>query len=141
MRLASERAYRGAMPPVKPLKFAMGGAAAVAALLALTSTSSASNATRLRPAVFVVGETEDQPLGLDYGSAAVYEQMASHKLGAIRMSVSYDPSEPTTVQQRDQLERAVTTADLRGLRVLLSVAPGHSADVTRDPSGVRKFAA
>jgi hypothetical protein len=41
----------------------------------------------------------------------VYGQMASHELGAIRMSVDYEPSEPTTVQQLDQLERAITAAD------------------------------
>src|SRR5262249_46171963 len=51
------------------------------------------------------------------------------------------PSQPTTVQQQDQLERAIATADVRGLRVLLSIAPGHSTDVTGDPNGVAKFAA
>ena len=67
--------------------------------------------------------------------------MASHKLGAIRMSVDYEPSEPTTVQQLDQLERAITAADQRGLRVILSISPAHSTDVTSDPNGVKKFAA
>jgi hypothetical protein len=123
------------------LKFALVGLAAVAALLALAAALSAANATRLGPADFVVGATEDQPLGLDDGGAAIYDQMASHGLGAIRMSVDYEPSEPTTVQQRDQLERAITTAHLSGLRVLLSIEPGHNTDVTGDPNGVEKFAA
>src|SRR6058998_1605282 len=48
-------------------------------------------------------------------------QMMTHMLGAIRMSVDYEPSQPTTVQQQAQLERAVTTADGRGLRILLSI--------------------
>ena len=32
-------------------------------------------------------------------------------------------------------------ADQRGLRVILSISPGHNTDVTRDPNGVKKFAA
>jgi hypothetical protein len=109
--------------------------------LVVVGVSSASTATRLGPTEFLVGATEDQPLGLDDGGAVVYDQMSSHRLGAIRLSVDYERSEPTTVQQQDQLERAITTADLRGLRVLLSIAPGHSTDVTGDPNGVKKFAA
>ena len=113
----------------------------VLAALILVGVSSASPNAQLGPADFVVGATEDQPLGFDDGGAVVYGQMASHKLGAIRMSVDYEPSEPTTVQQLDQLERAITSADRRGLLVLLSISPGHSTDVTRDPNGVKKFAA
>jgi len=114
---------------------------AVLAALVLVGGSSASNAIRLGPAEFVVGATEDQPLGFDDGGAVVYDQMASHKLGATRMSVDFEPSEPTTVQQMDQLERAIHAANEKGLLVLLSITPGHSTDVTRDPNGVRMFAA
>jgi len=66
----------------------------------VVGVSSASNATRLGPTEFVVGATEDQPLGFDDGGAVFYDQMASHRLGAARMSVDYEPSEPTTVQQQ-----------------------------------------
>jgi hypothetical protein len=113
----------------------------VLAALILVGGSSGSNATRMGPAEFVVGATEGQPLGFDDGGAVVYEQMASHRLGATRMSVEYEPSQPTTVQQQDQLERAVAAANEKGLRVLLSITPGHSTDVTGDPSGTHKFAA
>jgi hypothetical protein len=139
--VSQRRTYPDVVPSVKSLRFALVGLAAVAALLTLTAASSAANATRLGPAGFVVGATEDHPLGLDDGGAVMYDQMSSHRLGAIRMSVDYEPSEPTTVQQRDQLERAITTANLSGLRVLLSIVPGHNTDVTRDPNGVEIFAA
>jgi hypothetical protein len=109
--------------------------------LVLVGVSSASPNARLGPALFVVGATEDQQLGFDDGGAVVYDQMVSHRLGAIRMSVDYEPSEPTTVQQEAQLERAITAADQRGRRIILSISPGHSTDVTSDPNGVRKFAA
>jgi hypothetical protein len=109
--------------------------------LILVGVSSAANASRLGPAKFVVGATEDQPLGFDDGGAVIYDQMASHNLGAIRMSVDYEPSEPTTVQQQAQLERAIGAANEKGMLVLLSITPGHSTDVTSDPNGVKKFAA
>jgi hypothetical protein len=114
---------------------------AVLAALILVGGSSAANATRLGPPDFVVGATEDQPLGFDDGGAVVYGQMASHRFGAIRLSVDYEPSEPTTVQQQPQLERAIDAANEKGMLVLLSITPGHSTDVTSDANGVKKFAA
>ena len=113
----------------------------VLAALVLVGVSSASPKTQLGPADFIVGATEDQPLGFDDGGAVVFGQMESHSLGAIRMSVDYEPSELSTVQQLDQLERSITAADQRGLRVILSISPAHNTDVTRDPNGVKKFAA
>ena len=68
---------------------------------------------------------------------AVYEQMQLYGLGAVRMSVDYEPSEPTTVQQEDALRRAIAPAVARNVRVLLSIAPGHSTDVTGVPGGVQ----
>ena len=114
---------------------------ALAALISAGGSSAAPKATPLGPTEFVVGATEDQTLGFDDGGTVLYRQMTSHDLGVIRMSVDYEPSEPTTVQQQDQLERAVAAAEFEGLRVMLSIAPAHSADVTSDPNGTRKFAA
>jgi len=114
---------------------------ALAALVSIGASSAAPKPAQLGPTEFVVGATEDQTLGFDDGGAALFGQMTSHNLGAIRMSVDYEPSEPTTVQQEGQLERAIEAADARGLRILLSIAPGHSTDVTGEPNGVRKFAA
>jgi hypothetical protein len=114
---------------------------ALAALVLIGGSSASQKATQLGPVAFVVGATEDQTLGFDDGGAALYAQMASHKLGAIRMSVDYEPSEPTTIQQEPQLYRAIAAANTRGLDIMLSITPGHSTDVTSDPNGVRKFAA
>ena len=112
----------------------------LAALLLSGSSSASPKAAQLGPPAFVVGATEDQSLGFDDGGDALFGQMASHKLGAIRMSVDYEPSDPTTVQQQEQLARAIAAANGQRLRVMLSIAPRHSADVTSDPNGVRKFA-
>src|SRR5262245_44294403 len=72
---------------------------ALCALALVGVSSAARQSTRLGPPAFVVGASEDQTLGYDDGGAALYEQMASYGLGAIRMSVDYEPSAPTPVQQ------------------------------------------
>jgi hypothetical protein len=63
--------------------------AAVAAL-AVAGASSGAPAKPVAPLPFVVGATEDQVLAFDDGGAAVYTSMASHLLGAIRVSVDYE---------------------------------------------------
>jgi hypothetical protein len=114
---------------------------AATAALVVAGGSPAAPQPSLAPLPFVVGATEDQVLGYDDGGTAVYNQMTSHLLGAIRLSVGYEPSEPTTLQQRDHLERAIDAANDKGLRVMLGIQPGHNTDVTGDRNGVRKFAA
>ena len=115
--------------------------AALAALASVGGSSASSRTASLGPSAFIVGATEDQTLGFDDGGETLYHQMTNHGLGALRMSVDYEPSEPTTIQQQSQLERAVSAATEAGVRVMLSIAPGHSTDVTGEPNGVRKFAA
>ena len=114
--------------------------AAFAALVVAGGSPAAPDPSKA-PLPFVVGATEDQVLGMDDGGTAIYNQMTSHFLGAIRLSVDYEPSQPTTVQQEDQLGRAVDAATDKGLRVMLGIQPGHSTDVTGDPNGTRRFAA
>jgi hypothetical protein len=115
--------------------------AALLAALALVAASSASTRTGgIGATEFLVGATEDHALGQDDGGAAMYDEMTSHGLRAVRLSVDYEGSDPTTIQQEAHLERAVDTALQHGFRVLLSIAPGHSGDVTGDPQGVQKFA-
>jgi hypothetical protein len=109
---------------------------AAAAALALVTGSSA----RLGPPSFVVGATEDYALWQDDGGALVYDQLQLSGLGAIRMSVNYDPAQPTTIQNGDALERAIGPAVERGIRVLLSIAPEHNNDVTGSRDGVKRFA-
>jgi hypothetical protein len=111
------------------------------ALASVGGSSASPPASPLGPPDFVVGATEDQSLGFDDGGASLFRQMTSYGLGAVRMSVDYEPSEPTTIQQQAQLERAVRAATEGGVRVMLSISPGHNTDVTGEPNGVRKFAA
>jgi hypothetical protein len=114
---------------------------AALAALAVAGASSGAPAKPISPLPFVVGATEDQVLGFDDGGSAIYTQMTSHLLGAIRVSVDYEPSQPTTVQQKEQLGRAIDAAKDKNMRVIVGIQPGHSTDVTGDRNGVKKFAA
>lgn len=115
---------------------------AASAVLVLAVCSSAAPGVReVGPPVFAVGATENQPLGHDDGGSALFAEMSSYRLGVVRMSVAYEPAEPTTIQQQAQVERAVRAATERGFRVLLGISPAHNRDVTGDPQGARKFAA
>jgi hypothetical protein len=112
---------------------------ALCALVPVGASSAARESRQLGPPTFVVGASEDQMLGYDDGGAALFQQMGSYGLGAVRISVDYEPSTATTVQQQDQVQRAIDAATQSGIRPLISIAPGHAADVTSDPNGVRKF--
>jgi len=110
------------------------------AALALVAGSVASPKSERLGLSFVIGATEDHALGQNDGGAAMYEQMTAYGFSTVRISVDYERSEPTTIQQEEALERAVGAAVNRGVRVLLSIAPGHAADVTSDPDGAQTFA-
>src|SRR5437879_3379910 len=79
---------------------------ALGALISVGGGSAAAPPRTLGPTEFLVGATEDQTLGFDDGGTALYGQMTSRGLGALRMSVDYEPSDPTTIQQQAQLERS-----------------------------------
>src|SRR3954470_18474913 len=83
---------------------------ALVGLVFVGGSSASPAASPLGPIDFVVGATEDQSLGFDDGGASLYRQMTTYGLGAVRMSVDYEPSDATTVQQKVQLERAVNAA-------------------------------
>jgi hypothetical protein len=122
-------------------KFLLILAASAVLVLAVCSSASPGGGGQVGPPVLAVGATEGQPLGYDDGGSALFFDMGRYGLGMVRMSVAYEPAEPTTIQQQAQLERAVRAATARGLRVLLGISPAHNTDVTGDPQGVRKFAA
>jgi hypothetical protein len=111
------------------------------AALVVAGGSTAAPAPKLGPLTFLVGATEDAVQGLDDGGAAMDAQMTAHGLGAIRMSVDYEPAQATAVQEEAQLARAITAAHAAGIRVILSIQPGHNTDVTSDANGVKRFAA
>jgi hypothetical protein len=79
---------------------------------------------------FLIGVTEDAAKGQDDGGLQMFTTMLGYGLSVDRMSVDWDPSQPTTVQEQASLARAIDGATKAGVTVLLSIQPEHSTDVT-----------
>jgi hypothetical protein len=58
-----------------------------------------------------------------------------------RISISWDPAQPTTIPNQPALDAWVPTAAIRAVRVIFAVSPAHPKDVTESPDMVQKFAA
>jgi hypothetical protein len=111
-------------------------------LVAALSGARVSNASPgIGSGPFVVGVTEDSPLGMDDGGLAMYTQMKSYGLKVIRMSVFWDGSADFT--DRAALARAIPPAVATGHRVLLAIAPadGHNTafSAPEAPANIASF--
>jgi hypothetical protein len=106
---------------------------------ALVGAGASSASPGVGSGPFVVGVTEDAPLGMDDGGLAVYTQMKGYGLKVIRMSVFWDGSANFT--DKAALARAIPPAVASGHRVLLAIAPaeGHNTGFS-DPSGPANLA-
>jgi hypothetical protein len=122
-------------------RLSLAGLVLMGALALVAGSSASPSSSRLGPPTYVVGATEDEALGLDDGGALAYAQMHDYGLGVVRMNVTYDRTQPTTIPQEDALQRAIVPAIANGIRVMLSIAPAHSTEVTGDPNGVKNYAA
>ncbi|MBA2360950.1 MAG: hypothetical protein H0V79_08475 [Actinobacteria bacterium] len=57
-----------------------------------------------------------------------------------RVSVSFDASDPATIQNRPALDTYLPLAALRGTRVVFSVAPSKAKGITETPGTVDSYA-
>ncbi|MHB8641887.1 MAG: hypothetical protein ACYDA3_03240 [Gaiellaceae bacterium] len=107
----------------------------VAALLScLCVALGAAGASSASPGIgsgpFSIGVTEDAPKGYDDGGLSMYKTMLGFDLSVDRMSVDWDPTQPTTVLEQASLARAIAAATVGGVKVVLSIQPAHNTDVT-----------
>jgi hypothetical protein len=58
-----------------------------------------------------------------------------------RVSISWDPADPTTIQRQSALEQYVALATLRGVRVIFGVSPATARAITANRSAPGQFAA
>ena len=85
----------------------------IAALLAGASVAVAAD----------IGANDDSAKFADDGGAATYGQMSLLGLRQTVIGVRFVPSEPMTIQDKPQLDRALASATKAGLRVVLAVYP------------------
>src|SRR5579872_645161 len=100
------------------------------ACLAAFAAGSSAASPGIGSGPFVIGVTEDAPKGYDDGGAQMFKTMLGYGLTVDRMAVFWDPSAPTTVQEQAALARAIKSATDTGVKVVLSIQPRHSTDIT-----------
>src|SRR6266508_4832456 len=61
-----------------------------------------------------VGVADDRPLGTPDGGAAFFALMNDVGLREVRLSVRWEPTQPTTIENQMQIEGLLPVATLRG---------------------------
>ena len=69
------------------------------------------------------GVTEDATKYADDGGASLYPKVTALGMETNRMTVHWDPTDPTTIQERGFLDRALPAAARADVRVILAVYP------------------
>ena len=106
--------------------------ASTAALLAAAALVTAGSASAVD--VGVVDDFGIAPEHTEWFLSSITELGMSEN----RVSISWDPEAPTTIQRQHELERYVALATLRGVRVIFSVAPATArplANTIRSDTG------
>ena len=87
------------------------------------------------------GVVDDRPVVTPDGGAAFFAVMNDVGLKEVRITVQWDPDDPTTIDNELYLESMLPVATLRGIRVVFSVQPLKARSVTATPNGSQQFAA
>ena len=87
------------------------------------------------------GVVDDTPVVTADGGAAFFALMSDVGLKEVRITVQWDPANPTTIGNEAYLAAMVPVATLRGVRVVFSVQQLKARSVTGTPNGTQKFAA
>ncbi|HEY7148792.1 MAG TPA: hypothetical protein VH420_05035 [Gaiellaceae bacterium] len=87
-----------------------------------------------------VGVADDHPVGTADGGAAFFAVMNDVGLREVRLSVLWDPTQPTTIVNQASIDAVLPVATLRGVKIVFSVAP-LKARAMADPASAGKFVA
>jgi hypothetical protein len=74
-------------------------------------------------AAISVGVADDHPVGMADNGAAFYALMNDVGLREVRVSVLWDPDQPTTIVNQASIAAVLPVATVRGVKVIFSVAP------------------
>jgi hypothetical protein len=112
------------------LTFVRAVVASLAATLVLAGTASAVD----------IGVVDDYGIAPD-NSPGFFDSLTTLGMRENRISILWDPAEPTTIPNQTALEQYVALATLRGVRLVVAVAPSKANAITSDPGAARAFAA
>lgn len=83
------------------------------------------------------GVAEDATKYADDGGASLYPKLTALGMDTNRMTVHWDPTDPTTIQEQGFLDRALPAAGRAGVRVMLDVYPSDRYAFTSGSAEVR----
>jgi hypothetical protein len=104
--------------------------AALVAALSLTGTASAMD----------VGVVDDYGVASAH-SPGFFDTLAELGMRENRISITWDPAAPTTIERQQALELYLPLASLRGIRVVFAVAPARANSITSNPGAPARYAA
>jgi hypothetical protein len=109
----------------------------LAALLAvlLTAAALAGDAS----AALRVGVADDIGLAAEH-TPWFFDSLGELGMSENRISVAFDPANPTTIQNQAAIDLYLPHATLRGVRVVFAVAPTKARAITGTPRGAALFA-
>jgi hypothetical protein len=87
-----------------------------------------------------VGVVDDRPVVTADSGAAFFALMNDVGMNELRLTVEWDPAEPTVIRNQAYLEALMPVAAVRGVRVVFSIQPMKARSITGTPDGAAKFA-
>ena len=99
-------------------------------------------------ALALAGSASAMDVGVvdDHGVAPANSSTFFDALGALgmrenRITITWDPAAPTTIERQQALELYLPLASLRGVRVVFAVAPARADSITSNPAAPGQYAA
>ena len=86
-----------------------------------------------------IGVADDGGKLAEDGGAWFVSQMREAGLQENRITVAWDPDHPTTIRDKEQLDRYIPTATAAGIRVMILISPNRARALTSSPSAVSDF--
>ena len=85
------------------------------------------------------GVSDDRGKYDDDGGAWFFGELGEVGLVANKMTVNWDPANPTVITEAPFIDRAIPQAQIRGIHLSFGVHIGKAAAITSDPDGIEKF--
>ena len=86
------------------------------------------------------GVSDDRGKYDDDGGAWFYGELGEVGLVANKMTVNWDPANPTVITEAPFIDRAIPQAQIRGIHLSFGIHIGKARAITSDPDGLQKFA-
>jgi hypothetical protein len=88
-----------------------------------------------------LGVVDDSPKGSLDGGAAFYSLMADLGMTENRVTMAWDPARPDPAAEDEFLAPGLSTAQARGIRVIVAVYPAKARSITSSPIAPGQFVA